>query len=195
MVVMHIERPVAKQQRPADAKMVFEGSIFSVYQWQQQLYDGRTATYEQLTRPDSACVLAVTPDGKILITRQLQPAVHEEFVGLPGGIIDAGEDPLTAAQRELREETGYTAKNWQLWYSLQPASRIDWACFTFVAFDAQKTESIHLDGGEQITLDLVTAPEFVAALKEIDFRDTDVVVEVLRKPELFIQMLQTKKVQ
>ena len=45
---------------PEHAKKVFSGVMFDVYQWEQEMYDGSTATFEKLTRPDTAQVIPVT---------------------------------------------------------------------------------------------------------------------------------------
>ena len=54
---------------PADAKRVFEGVIFDVYQWQQKMFDGSTETFEVLKRPDSVEVIAIK-DGKMVVIHE-----------------------------------------------------------------------------------------------------------------------------
>ncbi len=60
----------------------------------------------------SVQVVAETTEGNILLVQQYRFGVREYLYELPGGLIDAGEDPLTAARRELLEETGYQASSW-----------------------------------------------------------------------------------
>jgi len=103
---MEIKRPPNKQPIPEYAKCVFNGIIFDVYQWQQKQFDGTTATFEKLKRPDTVMLLPVTNDKKIVITEQEQPG-KQPFIGSIGGRVDPGEDILTAAKRELLEESGY----------------------------------------------------------------------------------------
>ena len=54
---MTIEKPQSKQPIPINAKKVFQGIIFDVYQWEQKLFDGTVATFEKLKRPDIDIVL------------------------------------------------------------------------------------------------------------------------------------------
>lgn len=164
---------------PPEAKQVFKGEIFEVFQWPQQLYDGSIATFERIKRPDSAGVLAVTPEKKIVLTYQEQP-MHKPFWGLLGGVVDPGETPQETAMRELREEGGFAAEVWKEWFSFRPSTRIEWSMHTFVAQQTKKVTEPHLDAGEKITIHELTFDEFVELVQRKDFRDSEVALEVLR---------------
>src|SRR3989344_9504870 len=111
---MNIQRPKSKQPMPDNAKRVFKGVIFDVYQWEQEMFDGSKATFEKLKRPDTVVIFGVLPDGKIILTEQEQPS-KEPFIGATGGRVDEGEEILAAAKRELLEESGYEAEEFILW--------------------------------------------------------------------------------
>jgi len=157
---MIIERPKSKQPIPENAERVFKGVIFDVYQWEQEMYDGTKKTFERLKRPDTVSVFPILPNGKILLTDQEQPG-GIEFIGAPGGRVDAGEEELTAAKRELLEETGYEADEWILWDTRQPVAKIDWVVFTFIAKGLKKVADLHLDGGEKIKLVSLSLDELI----------------------------------
>ena len=70
---MEIKRPKSKQPIPDNAKKVFGGVLFDVYQWEQELFDGTKTIFEKLKRPDTVVVFPVLDDGKILLTEQEQP--------------------------------------------------------------------------------------------------------------------------
>lgn len=171
-----------KSEVPRDtgggAKCVFHGVIFDVYQWEQELYDGRIVTFERLSRPDTVTVYGILPDGKVLLAEQEQPG-KPPFVGPTGGRVDLGEDALTAAKRELLEESGYEADEWILWSTTKPVSKIDWTIHTFVAKGLRKVSDQSLDGGEKIALMPVTFDEFLTIATEENFRETDVKLKVL----------------
>jgi len=80
---------------------------------QVELPDGRVIpNWHWVITPDYVNVIAVTEVGEFLCFRQVKYAIEGPTLGIIGGYINAGEDPLAAAQRELREETGYEAPNW-----------------------------------------------------------------------------------
>jgi len=156
---MDIKRPKSRQQMPPDAKKVFEGEIFDVYQWEQKMFDGSTGTFERLARQDGAFVIPVSQDGTIMLTQQEQPGLGK-FISLPGGRVDEGEDPLSAAKRELREEAGLESDDWSFWFATQPIGKIDWAVFYFIAKNCKKVSDPAPDAGERITLKPVSLEVF-----------------------------------
>lgn len=157
---MDIQRPISKQPIPDNAKIVFKGVLFDVYQWEQEMFDGTKMTFEKLKRPDTVVVFPVLPDGKIILTEQEQPG-KKPFIGATGGRIDEGEDILTAAKRELLEESGYEAKEFILWDTQHPTSKIDWVVYTFIAKGLKKVTELHLDAGEKIKLLPVTLDKLI----------------------------------
>lgn len=164
---------------PDSAKQVFEGKIFEVWQWEQAMYDGSTATFERLRRPDTAQVIAVVGDN-ILVQAQEQPDKLGSFRSLPGGRCDEGEDALTAAKRELLEETGYASDDWTLWMENQPVGKIDWTVHTFIAHNCRLVQAPQLDAGEKITNTLMTFDQFLLFVNDPAFRSEDVTLAVLR---------------
>lgn len=157
---MKIERPKSKQPLPENAKLVFKGVMFDTYQWEVDGYDGSKRLFEKLKRPDTAMVIPITEDGKIIIALQEQPN-KPPFIGAIGGRVDEGEDVLEAAKRELLEESGYVAKEWILFDAVQPVSKIEWAVYTFIAKGCKKIAEQNLDGAEKIELKFVSFDEFI----------------------------------
>lgn len=133
---------------PQEAKCVFEGVIYDVFQWQQEMFDGNQATFEMLRRPDTVQTIAVV-DGKIIVLADEQP--HRGVkMSLPGGRVNPGEDSLVAAKRELSEETGVELSEWRLVDVTQPFFKIEWFVHTYLAFGNFKKNSAQTDNGENI---------------------------------------------
>ncbi len=69
---------------PTHAECVFSGIRSEIYQWDQKMYDGTSSTFEMVRFLDGAFTIAITPDHRILLTKQEQPAKQDVFLGLPG---------------------------------------------------------------------------------------------------------------
>lgn len=175
---MEISRPKSKQPIPDHAKKVFDGIIFDVYQWEQELFDGTKTLFEKLKRLDSVIIFPVLDDGKIVLTKQEQPG-RKPFIGAIGGRVDKGEDILEAAQRELLEESGYKASKFILWGAQHPTSKIDWVIYTFIAKGLKKVANPNLDAGEKIKLKSVTIDEFIDLGINEKFTEKEIIFKLL----------------
>jgi ADP-ribose pyrophosphatase len=167
------------EELPQNAKRVFKGEIFEVWQWQQKVYDGSEKTFEVVKRPNTAQVIA-TVDDKILILDQEQPHRKDTFLSLPGGRCEEDEAPLDSAKRELLEETGYKSDNWTLWRRESPVGKMIWDIYTFIAKDCYKAEEPNLDEGERIEVKLITFEEFIDLADDPSFREKELQEQLLR---------------
>ena len=91
---------------------VYEGDFIKVFKDSVRLPDGSVGSREHIVHPGAVGVLAILDNGDLLMERQFRYAPQREFIELPAGKIDHGEDILLTAQRELLEETGYIASQW-----------------------------------------------------------------------------------
>ncbi len=175
---MNIDRPAPKQSMPENALKVFTGKLFDVYQWEQEGYDGQKRIFERVRRDDTAIVIPVTEDGKIILIEEEQPG-KKPFIGTVGGRIDEGEDPLFAAKRELLEETGYEAQDWKFLKAHQPMAKMDWAIYTFVANNCKKVSEQNLDGAEKIKPIELSFDAFIETASAENFNEIDIRLRVL----------------
>ncbi len=144
-----VRRPVSGQPRPDSARLVFAGELFEVWQWEQEMFDGSTATFEVVCRPDTVLVLPVLEGGQVVLAEEEQPGRRRLLRAL-GGRIEPGESPVTAAGRELREEAGYTARELRLWHAWQPVAKVDWAVYLFIGHGVSAAFAPEPDRGERI---------------------------------------------
>ena len=174
-----IRRPESRQPLPESANLVFKGELFDVYQWQQVLFDGRSATFEKLKRPDTAYVIPILDNGKLLLVKQEQPGA-KPVIGLIGGRVEKRELPIEGARRELMEETGIRAESLMLWDSFQFLPKIDWAIYIFLARGCSRVSNQSLDGGERIQMVETSFDGLVELVGREEFGDLEVALHFLR---------------
>jgi ADP-ribose pyrophosphatase len=96
-----------------DGKLAYDGPFLKVQKDTVRLPNGQPATREYIRHPGAVVILPLFEDGTVLLERQFRYPINQVFIEFPAGKIDPGEDPLACAKRELLEETGYTATDWQ----------------------------------------------------------------------------------
>ena len=95
------------------SETVFKGALLEVRKDRVLLPDGRESVREYIVHPGAVVVLAFLDNGRLLFERQFRYPLRRVFLELPAGKIDHGEPILDTARRELLEETGYTARDWE----------------------------------------------------------------------------------
>ena len=124
--------------------------------------------YYVLEYPNWVNVLAITKDKKFLMIRQYRHGTQTVNYELCGGCVDPTDaSPLHAAQRELLEETGYGNGKWtfNLKLSANPSTTNNWT-YNFIAEDVEPIGTQHLDGGEDISVHLLSVDEVLKLLKQ-----------------------------
>ena len=91
---------------------VLKGHFLHAFRDQVRLPNGDTTTREYVIHPGAVMIIAMLDDGRLVMERQYRYPVKQVMIEFPAGKLDAGEDRLACAQRELLEETGYRAKEW-----------------------------------------------------------------------------------
>jgi 8-oxo-dGTP pyrophosphatase MutT (NUDIX family) len=107
--------------------------------------------------PDWCNVIALTPDGRLVLVRQFRYGIDAFSLELPGGVIDPGEDLLVAGRRELREETGFVGSTARLLATVHPNPAIqNNRCHLVLVENAIRSLAQEWDHDEEI--EVITAP-------------------------------------
>lgn len=104
-----------------------------------------------LDAPDWVNVVALTPEGEVVIVKQYRFGTRSVTSEIPAGIIEEDETSQAAARRELREETGYTSHSWTALGYVEPnPAFFNNKCYMWLARDAHPSHPPQLDVGENI---------------------------------------------
>ena len=106
------DTPDPLAEETLETRLAYTGQFLRVYEDTVRCPDGHVAPREYLRHPGAVMVVPVLDDGRLVLERQYRYPLRRTFIEFPAGKIDPGEDILACAQRELREETGYTAREW-----------------------------------------------------------------------------------
>jgi ADP-ribose pyrophosphatase len=150
-----------------------------------ELPDGTHIDYYLAEQRDVASVLALTPEGDVLLVRQYKHGAGRFELELPGGLIDPGETGAQAAARELREETGYASPVAlePLGWHLQDASKSTTRVYSFLARDVVATGGRALDPNEAasgVEVQRVSADELATLVDDEQLVSAASLVTVLR---------------
>lgn len=107
--------------------------------------------------PDWVNVVALTPDGHLVLVRQFRYGINEFSLEVPGGVMDPGEDPVTAGLRELREETGFVGTRASLLGAVHPNPAMQSnRCHLVLVEDARREADLEWDPDEEF--EILTKP-------------------------------------
>lgn len=97
------------EEKTISSEKIYEGAILNLRKDKVVVKDNQTSYREIIEHNGGVVIAAITPDGKIPVVKQYRKAAEKAVIEIPAGKLEKDEDPVDAALRELREETGYTA--------------------------------------------------------------------------------------
>lgn len=111
---------------------------------------------------DAALIVALTPDGNVILKSEYRYACRAEVIECPAGMVEANEDPMDTAKRELLEETGYAGDKWTyLGPTLESTSKLTNTMHIFLAENCVRVDGQHLDKNEHLEFCLVDLKDAV----------------------------------
>ncbi|WP_254207668.1 NUDIX domain-containing protein [Paenibacillus sp. AK121] len=167
----------ALEEKTVSTQPIFEGKVITVQVDTVELPDGSTGKREIVKHPGAVAVLALH-QGKMLVVDQYRQAMGRCEVEIPAGKLEQGEDPMEAAGRELREETGYTAKSLKLLHSFYTSPGFaDEIIHLYVAEDLERGK-MEPDEDEFLELFEVTLEEAHTLIREGRISDAKTILAV-----------------
>ncbi len=163
-------------EKQLESQTVHLGLFFNVYRDKVLLPDKKTSLREYIRHPGAVVILPVLDDGKLLLEQQFRYPLNQIFLEFPAGKIDQGEHPLETAKRELMEETGYTASDWQFVCTVHNAvGYSDEALYIYLAQGLKPGET-EPDAEEFIETFSVTLPELLTWIKNGQITDAKTII-------------------
>ena len=159
-----------------DGEIAYKGHFLKLQCDTVRLPDGKESKREYIRHPGAVVVLPLFEDGSVLLERQFRYPLNAVFIEFPAGKIDPNEDPLACAKRELQEETGYTASDWQYLCTIHNAiAYSDEHLDIYLARGLTAGES-KLDDGEFLETFKASVPEMLNWIREGKITDVKTVI-------------------
>lgn len=160
---------------------IFDGVILHVFKDTVQLPNGKAATREVIRHVGAVGIVPLTDDGKVIVERQFRYPLNRVITEIPAGKLDSlTEDRLSAAKRELAEETGYTATEWIDLGDYYPAAAYcDERITLYLARDLSQGQR-HLDEDEFLNFEAVPLAELVNQVMDGTITDGKTQVAILK---------------
>jgi len=156
-----LEPPQILQQR-----LFYRGRKFNFEVNRLRLPNGSEGDWECVRHPGGALAVPVTADGKLVLVKQYRFAASGRILEFPAGTVEPNEDPATTIRREIEEETGYRARQWQsLGKFILAPGYSDEIIYAFLATDLEKLEGPqNLDEDEDLETVLMSPEELDRAI-------------------------------
>ena len=159
------------QEHKLSSEMKFDGKLIKVT-YDVAEVNGKEAWREVVHHPGASAVVAIDEENRIIMEKQFRYALNDYLLEIPAGKLDAGEDPLVCAKRELEEETGIIASEW---ISLGTIATSPGFCneviHLYVAKGLSKGE-IHWDEDEYVEVERYRFDELLQRIKEEKIKDS-----------------------
>ena len=159
------------QECKLSSEMKFDGKLIKVT-YDIAEVNGKESWREVVHHPGASAVVAIDEENRIIMEKQFRYALNDYLLEIPAGKLDAGEDPLVCAKRELEEETGIIASEW---ISLGTIATSPGFCneviHLYVAKGLSKGE-IHWAEDEYVEVERYTFDELLQRIKDEKIKDS-----------------------
>lgn len=153
------------------SETLVKGNLLHAKRDKVLLPNGNISEREYVMHPGAVLVVPVLADGRLVMERQFRYPMHRAYIELPAGKIDPKEPPLITGQRELLEETGYSAKKWQFLTELHPCiGYSNEIIYIYLATELSFSQS-QLDEDEHLEIITMTLDESMEAMRKGEITD------------------------
>ncbi|MCP4627139.1 MAG: NUDIX hydrolase [bacterium] len=162
-----------------DRQIIHRGRVYNLIRENVTLDNGVTTDMEFIEHPGATAIIPMFSDSRVLLLKQYRHSLREYIWEIPAGTLDPKEEMIDCAKRELIEETGYSAEQWEKLGEITPVPGYsDERIHIYLASDLQPAEQ-NLDKDEIINVHKVKFSEAVEMIKNGDIQDAKSIAGLL----------------
>ena len=171
-------------EKKLTSRQVFDGVVVKLFVDEVMLPDGKKSVREIVRHPGAVCVVPVTDEGEVIMVRQFRYAFGEVLLEIPAGKLEPGEDPLSAALRELEEESGVVAKNVEHMGELYTTVAIFDERIQMYLATGLTYKKAHPDDGEFLEVEKIPLSDLVEMVMNGEIKDSKTQIALLKADKI-----------
>ncbi|HEY8270087.1 MAG TPA: NUDIX hydrolase [Pseudobdellovibrionaceae bacterium] len=163
-------------EKKIKSELAYDGSFLKVLKDEVEFPNGKKGSREYIPHPGAAMIIPITDQGRLIMIRQYRYAVQNIFMEFPAGKIDAGEDALQTAKRELEEEAGLQAKEFRHLTTIHPVIGYSNEKIEIFLATSLTASQQHLDEEEFLEIFEISFEEALEKMKKGEITDVKTMI-------------------
>ena len=166
------------EEKTLEKNVIYSGKILNLRKDRVSLPDGKAGVREIVEHSGGSAILC-EKDGKILMVKQFRYAYKEEIWEIPAGKVNAGEDSVKTALRELEEEGGIKADNMELLFTVYPSPGYTSEIIRIYRATGLTETRAHLDEDEFLSAEWIEKPRLKNMIERGEIKDSKTLIALL----------------